>query len=130
MYINFWCPMATSEELTDKPLKVRALGQDFVVFRGENGEAACVSNTCIHRGGSLSGGKIKGNCIECPYHGWQYDAAGQCRRIPSLGPKAKIPGRTQIDAYPVQEIYGLIFAFLGDLPEQERPPIIDVAEWD
>jgi phenylpropionate dioxygenase-like ring-hydroxylating dioxygenase large terminal subunit len=122
--------MATSEELTDNPLKVRALGQDFVVFRGENGEAACVSNTCIHRGGSLSGGKIKGNCIECPYHGWQYDAAGQCRRIPSLGPKAKIPGRTQIDAYPVEEIYGLIFAFLGDLPEQERPPIIDVAEWD
>jgi phenylpropionate dioxygenase-like ring-hydroxylating dioxygenase large terminal subunit len=52
MYINFWYPMATSEELQDKPLKVRALGQDFVVFRGEDGKAKCLSNTCTHRGGS------------------------------------------------------------------------------
>ena len=63
MYINFWYPMATSEELTDKPLQVRALGQDFVIFRGEDGESKCVSNTCTHRGGSLAHGKINGNCM-------------------------------------------------------------------
>ncbi|MGI9309623.1 MAG: Rieske 2Fe-2S domain-containing protein [Gammaproteobacteria bacterium] len=130
MYINFWYPMATTEELTDQPMKVRALGQDFVVFRGENGEAACVSNTCTHRGGALSGGKIKGNCIECPYHGWQFDAEGNVQRIPSLGKDAKIPGRTRIDAYPTEDKYGLVWSFLGDLPEEERPPIIDVQEWD
>lgn len=131
MYINFWYPMATSEELIqDQPLKVRALGQDFVVFRDSEGQAACLSNTCTHRGGSLSGGKIRGDCVQCPYHGWQFDSEGNVTRIPSLGPNAKIPGRTRIDAYPVQEKYGLIFAFLGDLPEAERPPLIDVPEWD
>jgi phenylpropionate dioxygenase-like ring-hydroxylating dioxygenase large terminal subunit len=131
MYINFWYPMATAEELTaDKPLKVRALGRDLVVFRDEAGKAACLSNTCTHRGGSLADGKIKGDCIECPYHGWQFDASGNVQRLPSLGKDANIPGRTRTDAYPVEERYGLIFAFLGDLPEAERPPIINIKEWD
>jgi phenylpropionate dioxygenase-like ring-hydroxylating dioxygenase large terminal subunit len=130
MYINFWYPMATSEELTDKPLKVRGLGQDFVVFRGEDGKAKCLSNTCTHRGGSLAGGKISGNCIQCPYHGWEFDEEGCVQRIPSLGPNPKIPARTRIDAYPVDERHGIVFAFLGELPEDQRPPIIDVPEWE
>ena len=131
MYINFWYPMATSEELeADKALKVRALGQDFVVFRDSEGQANCLSNTCTHRGGSLAGGKIKGDCIQCPYHGWQFDGEGSCTKIPSLGKDAGIPARTRIDAYPVEEKYGLVFAFLGDLDENERPPVLEVKEWD
>jgi phenylpropionate dioxygenase-like ring-hydroxylating dioxygenase large terminal subunit len=129
MYINFWYPMATSEELVEKPLKVHCLGQDFVVFRDSQGQAYCLANTCTHRGGALAGGKVKGDCVECPYHGWQFDGQGQVKRIPSLGKDAKIPGRTRIDAYPVEEKYGLIFAFLGDLPEGERPPVMEVKEW-
>ncbi|MBL8200015.1 MAG: aromatic ring-hydroxylating dioxygenase subunit alpha [Chromatiales bacterium] len=130
MYINFWYPMTTTAELTDKPLKVRALGQDFVVFRDTQGKANCLANICTHRGGSLAGGKVKGDCIQCPYHGWQFDGEGNCKKIPSLGSNATIPGRTRIDAYPVDERYGLVFAFLGDLPEAERPPILPVKEWE
>lgn len=130
MYINFWYPMATTAELTDKPLRVRALAQDFVVFRDTQGKAHCLANTCPHRGGSLSGGKIKGDHIECPYHGWQFTGEGQCQRIPSLGVNASIPGRSRVDAYPVDERYGLIFAFLGDLPEAERPTILEAKEWE
>ena len=130
MFINFWYPMALTEEVTEKPVKVRCIGQDFVVFRGRDGVAQCVSNTCAHRGGSLAGGKINGDCIQCPYHGWEFDGDGVCQRIPSLGPDANIPPRARVDAYPVEECWGLIFAFLGDLPEAERPPIIPVPEWD
>jgi phenylpropionate dioxygenase-like ring-hydroxylating dioxygenase large terminal subunit len=129
MYINFWYPMAVGEELTDQPMKVRALNLDFVVFRDESGNARCLSNTCVHRGGSLSGGKIVGDCVQCPYHGWQFDGQGHCHRIPSLGPDAKIPARSRVDAYPVEEQYGIIFAFLGDLSEEERPPLLKPAEW-
>lgn len=128
MYINFWYPMARAEEVTDKPVKVRALAQDFVVFRDTEGNARCLSNTCTHRGGSLTGGKVSGDCIECPYHGWRFDGDGKCHRIPSLGKNAKIPNRTRVDAYPVQEKHGIVFAFLGDLPEEERPPLIPVKE--
>ena len=130
MYVNFWYPAILGTELNEAPVKLRMLDQDFVLFRDSDGVAQCLSNTCIHRGGSLADGRIKGDCIECPYHGWQFDGDGQCHRIPSLGSKAKIPGRTRIDAYPVQEKYGIVFAFLGDLPEDERPPMLEIPEFD
>ena len=97
MYINFWYPTVLSTDLADTPQKVRMLGQDFAVFRDSEGRPHCLANTCTHRGGSLAGGKIKGDCIECPYHGWQFDGAGVCHRIPSLGPEGKIPARARVD---------------------------------
>ena len=129
MFINFWYPAAESDNVTTQPTKVRMLGQDMVVFRDEQGQAHCLSNTCCHRGAALSGGKVVGPCIQCPYHGWQFDGEGVCQRIPSMGPNAKIPKRARVDAYPVVERYGLVFAFLGDLPETERPPIMEIEEY-
>ena len=82
----------------------------------------------MHRGGSLAGGKVAGDNVQCPYHGWEFDGEGRCHRIPSLGPNPKIPARARADAYPVQERWGIVFAFLGDLPEAERPPLLEVAE--
>ncbi|MCB2108449.1 MAG: aromatic ring-hydroxylating dioxygenase subunit alpha [Rhodobacteraceae bacterium] len=129
MFINFWYPAIASAELTDKPVKVRMLGLNFVVFRDSKGKAQCLSNVCTHRGGNLAGGKLHGDCIACPYHGWQFNGAGECVKIPSIGKDGKIPARTRIDAYPVEEKYGLVFAFLGDLPEAERPPIMPIEEY-
>jgi len=130
MFINFWYPLARAEAIADKPLAVRIIGHDFVVFRDSSGKAHCLANVCVHRGGSLAHGTVKGDCVECPYHGWQYDGDGHCRRIPSMGAEAKIPGRAKVDAYPVQEKYGMVFAFLGDLPAGERPPLQIIEEWD
>jgi phenylpropionate dioxygenase-like ring-hydroxylating dioxygenase large terminal subunit len=130
MFINFWYPVVMGRELADKPIRVRMLGQDLVAFRDGSGKAHCLANTCVHRGGSLAHGKIRGDHIQCPYHGWQFDGAGACRRIPSLGSSAKIPARTRTDAYPVVEKYGIVFAFLGDLPESERPPMLEVPEFE
>jgi phenylpropionate dioxygenase-like ring-hydroxylating dioxygenase large terminal subunit len=129
MYINFWYPMALSEEVQEMPLRSDALGQRFMLFRDADGEAHCLADTCVHRGGSLSAGKLKDGCIECPYHGWRYGADGQCTHIPTLRKGAKIPGRARVDTYPVEERYGVIFAFLGDLPAAERPPIGELKEW-
>ncbi len=131
MFINFWYPVDKAENIKQGEIrKIRMLGQDFAVFRDEAGTARCISNICIHRGGSLADGKHKGNCIECPYHGWMFNGSGACERIPSLGPDAEIPSSAHIDAYPTVEKYGLVFAFLGDLPEEERPPITECVEWD
>lgn len=129
MFINFWYAAGRSEDVTDTPVKVRMLGQNFVVFRDSSGEVHCLSNVCTHRGGSLAGGKMRGDCVECPYHGWLFNGDGQCVKIPSIGKDGKIPPRTKIDSYPVQEKYGLIFAFLGDLPEGERPPLMEIEEY-
>lgn len=129
MYINFWYCAATSADLTDKPLKTTILGQDFVLFRDAQGKAHCLSNICTHRGGNLAGGKIHGDCVACPYHGWQFNGAGECVKIPSIGKEGKIPGRTRIDTYPTEEKYGLVFAFLGDADEAERTPIMEIPEY-
>ena len=137
MYINFWYAMELAGNVTDKPVKLQVLGQPFVVFRDSKGQAHTLSNVCSHRGGSLAGGKVRGDRIECPYHGWQFGGDGVCAKIPSLGqagnktdPGCKIPPRTKIDAYPTVERYGIVFAFLGDLPETERPAILEIPEYD
>ncbi len=131
MFINFWYAAEFSARLTTKPVKARMLGQNFVLFRDASGKAHCLSNVCLHRCGSLADGWISHDRVVCPYHGWEFNGGGQCERIPSLGPgQAPMPSRVRVDAYPVQEQYGIVFAFLGDLPEAQRPPIMEIAEWD
>ena len=131
MFINFWYCAVVSKDLTDAPVRVRMLGQQFVVFRDTAGTAHCLHDVCVHRGASLAGGKVKDDCIQCPYHGWLYNGEGACTHMPTLaGTDGKIPARARVDSYPVAEKYGLIFVFLGDIPEADRPPMLKVNEWE
>ena len=70
-------------------------------------------------------GKRVDGTVQCPYHGWRYDGSGKCVEIPSLGDKRHIPKRARVDAYPARDQWGWIWVFLGDLPEEERPPLPD-----
>ena len=131
MYINFWYPVCIAEELAnDAPLRARILGLQFVAFRDAEGQAHVLADTCVHRGGSLSRGKIVDGHVACPYHGWRFNGAGHCAHIPSVKEGARLPARAKVDSYPVVERYGIIFAFLGDQPEQDRIPIYQIPEWD
>ncbi len=131
MIKNNWYVAGESEELSDKPRRVKMLGQNFVLFRDLAGQAACLSDVCVHRGGSLGHlSKVIDGCVECPYHGWRYDASGQCVLIPAQGPGLPISKKARVDSYPTLERYGFIWVFLGDLPESERPPIPDYPEYD
>lgn len=132
MYMNFWYAAEWGKAVTaEKPVKLRILKHDLVLFRDRQGKAHALSDTCIHRGGSLGAGKVRGDTVQCPYHGWRFGGDGKCTRIPSIGLEkdAQIPARARVDAYPVQEKYGLVFVFLGDLPEEDRPPLLEIAEW-
>ena len=124
MYINFWYPILRSEDLGyDEPVKAKVLGCNLVAFRDQEGEAHVLSDTCTHRGGSLGGAwsagkapRIIDGCVVCPYHGWEFGGDGECKNIPSIGYGEKTPPRAKVDSYPVQEKYGIVFAFLGDEP--------------
>jgi len=137
MYINFWYPITRSEDLSyDSPERIKVLGSNLVAFRDAKGNACVLSDTCIHRGGSLGGAWSGGNaprivngCVVCPYHGWEFGGDGQCKNIPSIGYGTKTPPRAKVDSYPVEEKYGIVFAFLGDLSEEERPPLLNVEEY-
>jgi len=131
MYINFWYPVAKAEEVRDdKPLRVQILGLQFVAFRDGEGIARVLSDTCIHRGGALGKGWVRDGCVICPYHGWEYQGDGKCSKIPTFKEDMHLPARAKVDSYPTQEKYGILFAFLGDLPESERPPICNIPEYD
>ncbi len=138
MYINFWYPIIRSEDLAPgKPEKVKVLGLNFVAFRDGKNNAHVLSDTCCHRGGSLGGAwsslenapRIVNGCVVCPYHGWEFNGEGKCVNVPSIGYGSKPPARAKVDAYPVEEKYGIVFAFLGDLPEAERPPLLAIEEY-
>jgi phenylpropionate dioxygenase-like ring-hydroxylating dioxygenase large terminal subunit len=130
MYINFWYPVALSKEVTNEaPVQAEIMGLKFVAFRDTEGKAHVISNTCIHRGGALGRGKIKGDHVECPYHGWQFSGNGKCQYIPTNRADEKTPARAKVDAYPTEERYGIVFGFLGDLAEEDRPPIYDIPEY-
>jgi phenylpropionate dioxygenase-like ring-hydroxylating dioxygenase large terminal subunit len=137
MYINFWYPITRSEDLGyEKPEKAKVLGVNLVAFRDANGKACVLSDTCVHRGGSLGGAwssgaapRIINGCVVCPYHGWEFGGDGQCKNIPSIGYGTKTPARAKVDSYPVEEKYGIVFAFLGNLSEEERPPLLNVEEY-
>jgi phenylpropionate dioxygenase-like ring-hydroxylating dioxygenase large terminal subunit len=130
MYINFWYPVGLSEEINNEaPTRVSLLGMNFVAFRDKDGTPHVISDTCVHRGGALGIGKIQGDNVECPYHGWQFAGSGECKVIPSM-PDQKIPGRAKVDSYPTQEKYGIVFAFLGDEPEETRIPLYEIENYD
>lgn len=137
MYINFWYPIIRSEDLgPDKPERIQVLGANLAVFRDQEGLPRVLSDTCVHRGGSLAGPwelgdrpRVNNGCIVCPYHGWEYGGDGECKNIPSIGYGESVPPRAKVDAYPVEERYGVVFAFLGDLPESERPPMLEIEEY-
>lgn len=137
MYINFWYPIVRSEDLApDVPERVKVLGCNLVAFRDKQGKARVLSDTCTHRGASLGGAwsnvgkpRIVDGCIVCPYHGWEFGGDGECKNIPSIGYGTKVPPRAKVDSYPVQEKYGIVFAFLGDAPEDKRPPLLNVEEY-
>lgn len=131
MYINFWYPVCKSTELTTvDPFRTQMLALNFAVFRDKSGQAHVLSDTCVHRGGSLGKGWMTEGSVVCPYHGWRFGGDGKCTTIPSIGYDGKPPARAKVDSYPVQEKYGIIFAFLGDLPEEERPPLFEIEEFD
>ena len=124
MFINFWYPAEESINLTaDKPLKVQMLGLQFVLWRDTDGRARCAHNTCTHRGGSLGDGKVVGDCIQCPYHGWKFDTQGNCIEQPYERPNSPLMKQAKIKSYPVKLMCGLIFAYLGPDPVPLLPPI-------
>lgn len=126
MFINNWYVANAVDDLkADEPMYVRMLGCDFVLFRDGKGAIHCLSDVCCHRGAALSQGKINGDCIACPYHGWEFNGAGRCTKIPALGAEVVPPKRARVDSYPVREKFGWIWVFLGDAPEEERPPFLD-----
>lgn len=123
--VNDWHPVASLKQLEHQPiLGTRLLGEDIVVWKlGEQYQVW--QDLCIHRGAKLSLGKLEGDCLKCPYHGWTYSAEGRCVRMPAH-PNQTPPAKAEVKKYLAQERYGLVWACLGT-PSNDIPRF---PEWD
>ncbi len=123
-----WHPVATSDEVADRPARVRLLGESWVLARlGPEAELAAFADVCPHRRAPLSAGAVVDGTLECAYHGWRYGVDGSCALIPALGPAGPITGRARLTGpFGVAERYGLVWLAL----ERPRWPLPEVPEWD
>jgi len=115
-----WFAVAWSREVVaGKSVSRRVLGRDIVLWRSSEA-IHCWLDLCIHRGARLSLGQVRGDCLVCPYHAWEYDVTGQCVRIPAH-PQQTPPVKARAQAYQVRERYGMVWVCLGealaDVPE-------------
>ncbi len=124
-----WHPVKYADELpTDKPMAVTLLDEPVVLWRTADGTPQAMKDVCVHRGTALSLGRLKDDCIVCPYHAWQYDASGACVKIPQSEHQT-IPTKARTPVYHCQEKYGLVWVSLAD-PIYALPAIPELENGD
>jgi phenylpropionate dioxygenase-like ring-hydroxylating dioxygenase large terminal subunit len=116
---RYWHPISLAADATDIPRKVRALGEDLVLFRDRHGRAGLLHARCCHRGTTLYYGKVEEDGIRCCYHGWKFDTEGHCLEQPCEPDGGQFRDKVRQPWYPLQERYGLIFAYMG--PSEKKP---------
>lgn len=112
---HYWQPIALVDELEGpRPVRpVRALGQDFVLFRDDSGRLGLIDRDCPHRGADLAFGRLEDGGLRCPFHGWLFDVKGQCLETPAEPAGSQLCTRIRQRSYPVTIRSGIIFTYLG-----------------
>ena len=129
---RYWMPVAPKAEIDEKGKRqVRLLGEDLVIFKDGAGKFGLVTEQCSHRGASLFYGKVEQDGIRCPYHGWKYDVNGKCLEQPAETAQDGSRESIRHPAYPVEELGGVIFGYLGPspIPLLPRYDILVREEW-
>ena len=111
---RYWHPVSWASELGTEPKETVLLDERLVIWRTADGSVHAAEDRCLHRGTALSLGHVDGDCLVCPYHGWQFAGDGSCVEIPQLGPGATIPARARIIGFRCEERHGLIWVALDD----------------
>lgn len=116
MITNQWYAILPSKAVkTNQIVGVKRLNLELALFRNANGQIGCVVDQCTHRGAALSLGKVKGDCLQCPFHGLEFDPSGRCTFIPANGKSSTQDlSRYKVKSYAVREGNDIIFFWYGD----------------
>jgi len=106
-----WFPVARAAEVGTTPIPVAAGGRPYVVVRlRPGGEVSALPARCPHRLAPLTTATVVDGRLQCPAHGWRFDAEGRCAEIPSLGPDGTPPPRADLRVpWAVEERYGWVW---------------------
>jgi len=122
---RYWHPISGSVELKPSDVRpVRLFGENLVLYRDQDGTLGLVDRHCPHRRADLSYGFTEKRGIRCSYHGWLFDEKGNCLEQPYddiANPGTRLKERCSVKSYPLKEMAGLIWAYLGPSPMPELP---------
>src|SRR5271156_4686483 len=108
---NTWYIAAWSDEIAQRPLARRILGEPMVLFRDASGQVAALEDRCCHRGAPLSLGEVKANGLMCGYHGLVFATDGRCVEIPG---QTVIPPSAKVPSHPVLVRDEFIWIWMGE----------------
>jgi phenylpropionate dioxygenase-like ring-hydroxylating dioxygenase large terminal subunit len=125
MIPNQWYAVLESSEVGRRPVSATRMGEKLVFWRDGEGRVACLRDRCVHRGASLGLGKTVHGRLQCPFHGFEYDASGRVTRIPANGRDAAVPDYYRVVAYPAREAHGFVWIFWGERADPAEPTFFD-----
>ena len=124
---NAWYVAAWDRDLTDQLLPVKILGERIVLYRQTDATPVALEDACVHRKLPLSMGRIKGDDVECGYHGLRFNGTGACVLIPCSD---YIPRHARVRRYPLELRYGLLWIWMGDEAAANPDSILSIPHWD
>lgn len=130
---NYWFPFMRAAALKPgaQPRRVTLLGQDYVVFRAEDGRIGFFDEGCPHRCASLVLARVEGCALRCIFHGWKFDVSGEVLETPTEPTNAEDFARTvKMNRYPVKEAGQLLWVWLGEneAPALPKLPFFDLKD--
>ena len=126
---NCWYVVASINEVKTQPLAVTIWNQPIVIYRDNTGKINALEDRSPHRQVKLSHGQVKGDLLECAYHGWRFNASGECAEVDYLADNQKLPS-CKIRSFPVKEQDGFIWLFPGDETKAEQVSLLGLPEWE
>ena len=124
---NAWYPLAWSRDIGREIVARRVLEEDLAVYRTEDGVAAALEDACPHRLAPLSMGRLRGDAIECGYHGLTFDCSGRCVHAPGM-PRA--PESFRVRSFPTAESMGMVWVWMGDAEKADRSQVFSLPQYD
>ncbi|HEY4318239.1 MAG TPA: Rieske 2Fe-2S domain-containing protein [Herbaspirillum sp.] len=131
LFRRYWLPALLSEELPGPdcpPVRVELLSERLIAFRDTDGKLGLIDEFCAHRGVSLWFGRNEESGLRCPYHGWKYDTTGQCVDVPSEPPEGGYCKKIKLTSYPLIELGGVLWTYMGPPEHQPAPPAFEFTE--
>lgn len=132
LFRAYWIPVLLSEQLPENDgaqVRVKVLGEELLAFRDSSGVVGLVSPRCPHRGANLFFGRNEGGGIRCAYHGWKFNAKGECVDMPTVAPEMapKLCEKAGINAYPARDWGGFVWAYMGPGDQVPELPNMELA---
>jgi phthalate 4,5-dioxygenase len=130
LFRQYWIPVlpvSFLKEPAGKPLRIRLLCEDLVLFRTGQGKVGLVGAYCQHRLAPLYFGRVEDDGIRCPYHGWKYATDGKCMEMPNIPPEQQFCDAIHHPGYPCVEYGGIIWTYMGAAKELPALPEFEYA---